>query len=171
MTGAFIIWNPLLLLLARHLPSFFLYSLTTKLVDLLALPSYLSVTLDPLLNATYQWILHLLTSGTWGNRHGRANRQNELKTTTIKTCLGDPGYWMQKLGRELIEASNDDFKRDWAPLFNESLPDHSTNRIQVPEAVTLSGSPQDGEEEDHEMRGWSKWEGLWKPKPIGLIDA
>ena len=198
MTGAFAIWNPLLLQLQVHLHSSFLRDLIITLLTSLKSLSEKSVALDARRDAIYQWIIHILTSKEWGGSPRLIRIQDELKITLMKICLMELGYWTRKVARGVVEASGDDFKRAWGPLFNKAVPAGneaygqpsqtisgrrgSTDVISIPDAVSTSnnriGSANQGSSEiheakgqEHERRGWSKWEGLWKPKPIGVIDA
>ena len=188
MTRAFTIWDPLLVKLTVHLPLKFLRDLIEQLLLTLTLPWHMSAAYEHLRSASHAWILHILTSGVWRGVCQSRKKHDELKRIAIETCLLEPRYWTRKVARELIEASDDNFKRAWIPLFNESLPVGDDKIAEPPppelpiprldptfkskiafregESVTLLG-----DEPGYEEWSWYKWPGIWKPKPIGLTDT
>ncbi|KAL9080365.1 MAG: hypothetical protein Q9157_000821, partial [Trypethelium eluteriae] len=98
MTGAFTIWDPLLLDLASKLPRSFLPILLTCLLGHLNLNVTSNSDDDPdsSREAAHAWILHILTSGTWADVCRRRHDAEELQTLVVRSCLLEPGRWTRK---------------------------------------------------------------------------
>ncbi|KAI9667438.1 MAG: rRNA-processing protein las1 [Bathelium mastoideum] len=192
MTGAFAIFDPLLLRFTDQLLVHFLEDLVTGLSALLTYPSERHIRRDALMDASHQWLLHILISEEWTAIHQGRHDFDDIKTTLIRECFLNPGFWTYRLARELLESSGESLHH-WGPLFNASLPvGDETGRtplrvgselfgeiepLLLPEETsvgeTLAKSEQaedlDGdsaEDEEQERSGWKQWEGDWMPKPI-----
>ncbi|KAL9096885.1 MAG: hypothetical protein Q9165_000849 [Trypethelium subeluteriae] len=210
MTGAFTIWDPLLLDLASKLPRSFLPTLLTSLLDQLT-PSATSgsgLDSDSSHDASHAWILHILTSGAWADVRRRRRDAEELQILVMRACLLGPGHWTRRVAQGVIEEGDEEVRRTWEPLFTESLPvggegesveegesggmisglrgrsiEADSMEVEVEigmesRLLSLTGpgvdlsedeSNEAREEEEQKVRGWKKWEGPWKSKPIGTL--
>ncbi|KAK4899429.1 rRNA-processing protein las1 [Elasticomyces elasticus] len=108
MAGAFTLWDPLLRRLARSQRTF-VRALTESLLAQLAADTAQSSG-SAINEATALWLLHVLELAS------KDARDDDLKACVMRTCCLYPGYWMQMVGRQLLDG-DELLSNDWQDLF------------------------------------------------------
>ncbi|KAF2190262.1 Las1-domain-containing protein [Zopfia rhizophila CBS 207.26] len=124
MDGAFLIWDYLLRKLSYHQWDF-LQVLINRMTSFLNAPSGFWITADPVREAMYQWVLHILTSDEWAQPR-KKNPQKKLLGNMMAQCFTVPTAWNLKLAEALLkdkitQKDGGIFHRTWYPLLEASL--------------------------------------------------
>ncbi|KAF2103879.1 Las1-domain-containing protein [Rhizodiscina lignyota] len=195
MSGAFILWDPLLLKLAlsvrRSLVEFVL-----RMLHILTSPSALVESEDPYKEAISRWIEHVFVSTTWARRRKMSkDGLRQLRTEVVRECTLSSEYWTQALARKLTITGDARFREQWLEVVEANHLEESPREAEGDTQVTLveenlsrddtgdAESSDEGHEEygDHIMAqstfsakdygGWQPYPGIWRPVPIGIVEG
>ena len=195
MTGAFTIFDPLLLHLADDLPQQFLIGLISGLSSTVTRKSGPSSRPENFVEASLKWLLHILTSDAWAAVRQRRHDFGDFKALLMKECLLNPGHWTDRLAHELLDVDDDGSVQDWHPLLEarQSAEDEvggepmqmkvdsqgvmqlhpSLNALSEREYIAEGAQALEGNqlpvEDEGEDLGWKEWEGDWIPQPIRCV--
>lgn len=160
MSGAFLIWNPLL----------------TKLCDVSTLlghlmgamrgsRSMLSTDMDPVKEGLYEWALHVLRSKDW-------SRSPKLIEDTLVQCFSEPTYWNIKLAEALLQDEGTANREQWRAVLeaakNETEAEEGETEIDA-EDMQLGLPVVVKEKVLEKIKGPQKVVGRWKARPIGWV--
>ncbi len=132
MAGAFLLWDDVLKYLTTHLPRFlalFINRATSLLTAFSATANE-----DPIKDALYRWLVHIMLDQIWSGERQRGFAA--LREAVVSHCMLEYTFWGQKLARALIQAADDSFRREWAPVFNAALPLGDEEGMDVDEDET-----------------------------------
>ncbi len=189
MSGAFLIWDPLLLAFSASSPVFF--------TDLLKMVSAEMNTMDRRneeREGMCEWAAHILTSSDW--QIARGEKERILKERILGNCMTELGTWNLRLAEKIVDSMNEEEAELWRAILNASRSEVS-GEVMVIDKVEETKKP--GKDMDVEVRvdalaepvlsvrsspsarsstsietkgkikGPQKVVGLWKPKPIGWL--
>jgi ribosomal biogenesis protein LAS1 len=174
MSGAFLIWNPLLLQ-----PIVPISTLLTHMLNAMNTPSasraMLATEMDPIREAMYEWALHVLRSNEWASL-----RPATLVEDTLMTCFSEPTYWNLRVAEALLGDEDAPNREQWVAVLGAAKADGGEDAD-----VDMDGDVHvvEGEVEAMEqglpvrqvqvlkekIRGPRKVVGMWKPRPIGWV--
>ncbi len=188
MDNALLLWDDLLKGLSNWQPSF-LHIMVEEMALLLVQPSKLDVQFDAYREAIYLWLVHILILEGWA-----AERKQRFTNyaSIVSTCIAGPNHWSLKLAALLVRSSqalHDRFGEIvQLALGRKEHAQEQTGGIEVIKAEVLRFDKAldqvlDNHEFDMDVKsksrrrqsssrdqGWSKWEGSWASKPIGMVD-
>jgi hypothetical protein len=124
MVGAFLLWDGLLIQLAKAFTSFHLH-LITELRGELMNPVQHDSTEDPVKEAICEWMQHILTGKSWQILHEKelVRIQNE----SLKECFLDSSYWSLQLAESVLRVATAAQILEWKPLLDAAQATGSGN--------------------------------------------
>ncbi|CAN9296236.1 unnamed protein product [Alternaria alternata] len=173
MSGAFIIWTPLLRAFCNSVLNF--AGLVAHLTGFMNAPSREMVhpEMDPVREGLHEWALHLLTSKDWAAL--RQTAKNDVVALTLSHCFSDPTFWNLKLADKLLEGSVSN-EKSWRAVLDAARADGTGEKMDVDVQVesierALPVRENEGKEDvvKEKVKGPTKMLGMWKPKPIGWL--
>lgn len=165
MTGAFLIWDAFLFALCKDTLS--KHTLLTHILNAINAPPTSSMlinpTLDPDREGLYEWMLHLLCSGTW-----EQNTTPKLLEDVLGQLFSQPSFWNVKLAGALLDRQDVPNKKQWRDVLDAANKEGEDDSMEV---IEEEGEPMRQEQEtiQQKIRGPTRVIGLWKPKPIGWL--
>jgi ribosomal biogenesis protein LAS1 len=181
MSGAFLIWSPLLLAFCDKSASF--------------LPSLLQVVVQTMNSADGEvsgaekegmcaWAAHVLTSMEWQGARGSKGRA--LREKLLGECLSELGVWNLRLAEMVVDGMGSEGEM-WRMIVEAAQSEGGDSIMVVDETETV----EEKEEAENiqvenivesrpvevvrtvsvkgKIKGPQKIVGLWKPKPIGWL--
>jgi Las1-like len=170
MEGAYLIWDPLIQCLNTNRAHF---------VDALIETLFSSVTtLDSMFpedvlskECAYHWIKHLLGLDSNKRAHGFSNRR---VNAVLQDCLLSPGYWTKKLAADIVSRGECHSSGVWPELV--SVVTSASGERDEQWGVEAKAVGEQMEDvvviEDNaatESGAWRKFEGIWVPRPFGVV--
>ncbi|KAM3423495.1 hypothetical protein BST61_g923 [Cercospora zeina] len=113
LDGAYLMWDGLLRDIVASDYSF-LPALQQSMLEVLAKQESEGTEHDANREATCQWLLHMTDYTASGRQQTAYVRQ------IITTCCMHNGYWMNWLGKRLLDTSGSDFREEYQDLFEAS---------------------------------------------------
>ncbi|RYN42802.1 hypothetical protein AA0112_g1251 [Alternaria arborescens] len=174
MSGAFIIWTPLLRAFCNSVLNF--AGLVAHLTGFMNAPSREMVhpEMDPVREGLHEWALHLLTSKDWAAL--RQTAKNDVVALTLSHCFSDPTFWNLKLADKLLEEGSVSNEKSWRAVLDAARADGTGEKMDVDAHVesierALPVRENEGKEDvvKEKVKGPTKMLGMWKPKPIGWL--
>ncbi|KAF1921382.1 Las1-like-domain-containing protein [Ampelomyces quisqualis] len=164
MSGAFIIWDPVLLALCTAgmvSVSRLLGSLTAAMNAPANASTTMNIDVDPARQGWCEWITHILCAETW------AAHQDALVERVLAECFSDPVYWNVKVAERLLEDGRVAREKEgWLAVLmaakGEGMHVHVDVDVQG-EVATQVKKPKE------KIRGPTKVVGMWKARPIGWM--
>jgi ribosomal biogenesis protein LAS1 len=161
MSGAFLIWDPLLLAFnnASILP---VRSILAHFTAAMNAPpsSMLSTDMDPFKEAMHDWIIHILRAETW--------RASGIVEDTLVACFSEPTYWNLRVAETLLKDGNEVPNREaWGRVLEAAKNEDGDGDVEMGE---VGGPVQEKVIKVKEkIRGPTKVVGLWRGGPIGEV--
>ncbi|OCK74221.1 Las1-domain-containing protein [Lepidopterella palustris CBS 459.81] len=115
MNGAFLLWDDLLRRLSSHQFAF-LRILVRRMIDLMTKPNLLTVTAEPVREAMFEWIVHILTAKEWAL--SRKGVEVMLLEEVMGQCFTSPTPWTSRLAETLIKDRDALFRDTWQPILH-----------------------------------------------------
>lgn len=183
MTGAFLIWNPVLLAFCNS-RMLSVERILEKLMEAMnsSASAMGSSDMDPVKEGWYEWITHILLSDAW-NAHVD---EDKLVKQALTKCFSEPGYWNLRVAERIMEEDGEVRDRDaWGAVLRaargEGVYDGVVGgKMDVDEeAEGKAGGVSGGEvvmqvqdtKAKEKIRGPVKVVGMWKARPIGWIEG
>jgi hypothetical protein len=195
MKAAYLIWDKLLQDLVDRRHNLYI-AIVTRLQAELDSPTQIDPTSDPEKDAIFQWLSHLFTSKKWIHTKGGRSSHESLSAEVMENCLMSPNTWSKKLGKVLLDHSNDVFRQNWTAIYNasfdESLSEEHDQEMESSDYIALdeeddeaisdqdlgmtdyiTGTGIKAENVDLDVHperrnGWKLLDGPWIPRPIGV---
>lgn len=196
MSGAFLIWTPVLRSLSKSQPDF-CQTLIERLIGVTSAPSSVAVAVevDPVKEAMCEWVLHILSSSEWEEvrQHSREpslsgrTQERRMLDNVLSICFTTPTFWTLKLAETLLADGRIQRKESWLAILEAAKNETAIVSEETAEQAALPApsAVEDMEVEDIEValpiseastvatktksRGPQKKIGLWRPQPIGFI--
>lgn len=177
LEGAFLIWDEILKGFSLRL-SGFTRVLATSLLESITKRAASEPRTDVEKEAHTMWLLHIL-----GSDHVSCEAREIIDVEIMKLCCLHPGYWTQRIGREVLQLGGSDLRADWQDLFNaSSIGAADLDDSQVVEVNESALADWRGSEQQLMDQDLSRVEGLedngsrrWKravtslPLPLGVV--
>lgn len=190
MSGAFLIWTPLLLLFSSNSPSFFPALLAIAVEQMNSLDKS-----ETEKEGLCEWSIHMLGSRDW--REARGSKERATREQVLGECMTELGTWNLRLAEGIVRAMDDGEGEMWRMILDASRTEGGESMLidrvekakeatdtkvgmevddeveKVVEAVLAvkeshAKAPKRGEAAER-IQGPQKVTGLWKPKPIGWL--
>jgi ribosomal biogenesis protein LAS1 len=182
MSGAFLIWSPLLVRMSGASKGFL-----AALVE--ALGGVFSTQCDDAAKeAMYEWVVHVLTSADF--TQSRKEAEGDVVQQTLETCFTHVTSWHLRVAEALLKEDGIPDRKLWETLLdaakNESMGKQSDNGAEGSREAKEAERDHDAMEVETEhvtmeprtkahtivkekQCGPSKYVGMWKPRPIGAL--
>ncbi|KAF2997134.1 rRNA-processing protein las1 [Curvularia kusanoi] len=189
MSGAFLVWTPLLLAFAVESASF-----VAELLALVINEMNGEWRREEEREGLCEWAVHALSSREW--QGARAGQERAMREKVLGECMTELGTWNMRLAEGIISGMEDGEAQLWRAILDAGrsevetevmVPDHTRAvqeekdedakmRVEVEVAEPLPAEedvqPVDNAElsdATDKIKGPHKVVGLWKPKPIGWL--
>jgi ribosomal biogenesis protein LAS1 len=167
MSGAFLIWDPILLAF-YHAGIVSVSTILTHLTSAMntSRNSMVSVDMDPIKEGLYEWIVHVLRSETY--------QATGLIEDALTTCFSDPTYWNVRIAEALVQHAGVRDREAWSAVLKAAKDEGVDMDVDVDvdenaDANMEQGGPVQEEEKKEKVGGPVKVIGMWKPRPIGWM--
>lgn len=184
MSGAFLIWTPLLLAFSTASPSTLpISTVLDRLFENMNASvsrTMADIELDPAREGMSDWILHIVSSAEWQAAHSRAAPR--LVEDTLARCFFEPTFWNLRIAEKLLVHEDVPNRKHWKAVLEAARSeddmevDHTdSDKMEVEvDDDNNDGMPVLKDTEfvktgKEKIRGPRKVVGLWKPKPIGWL--
>ena len=184
MSGAFLIWSPLLLKFCAKNPWFF-----QSLLDMVLKGMNGTHTRDEEREGMCEWAAYLLCSSDWAGVRGK--RERGLREKVLGECLSELGVWNLALAQKIVHSMGNEGEM-WQMVLEAARSEVGDSMMELHKAEGLA---KETEIEDvfesrpaqsvragsakavvveaaamkEKSKGPQKVVGLWKPKPIGWL--
>ena len=149
-------WDPLLKSISAHQKPF-LTLLVQEMTFRLVAPSRLDISTDTHREAMVGWLEHLLVDKDWA---GIRKRSGVDGSQVISTCFQCPNLWTAKLSKSLVSHSG---FQQIKTIFGREVAALDAPRSNEPDSL------DEGNMATQDLGGWHTIQGIWTPRPIGLI--
>jgi ribosomal biogenesis protein LAS1 len=181
MSGAFMIWTPLLLAFSTASPSVLS---TSELLDPLfeamntsaVSRAMVDLELDPVREGMSEWILHIISSMEWQTARSRASPK--IVEDTLIRCFSEPTFWNLRIADKLLRTDDVSNQTHWQAILDaarnedamelDHATDPSAEGTQIDMDAINEGMPVVKTDKE-KIKGPRKVIGLWKPMPIGWL--
>ncbi|KAL6151571.1 rRNA-processing protein las1 [Exserohilum turcicum] len=181
MSGAFLIWTPLLLAFSTGAWSeprvLSVHVLVERLIQKMNSDGQTTVDpeRDPVKEGLLAWALHVITSDSWApaRRHSSDHGTHEQ---LLARLFSAPSFWSLRMAETLLEAGHVTNVESWRAVLAAAREDDSVSQTMhvdvdsIAEAMPVGQA--DGEWKDKEkekVQGPVKLLGMWKPRRIGWM--
>jgi ribosomal biogenesis protein LAS1 len=165
MSGAFLIWDALLLAFAQssNLPA---PTIVTHLATLMNKSSsaMISTDIDPVREGMHDWVLHILRSEAWA-----AHQSSRTIEDVLTTCFSDPTHWNLRVADSLLKEKNVTNRESWRAVLQAAKSEASGEEMEVDIEEIEQAMPVRQEKPREKIKGPTKVMGIWKAKPIGWL--
>jgi ribosomal biogenesis protein LAS1 len=165
MSGAFLIWDPLLLAFAQstNLPA---PTIVTQLATSMnrSPSTMISTDMDPVREGMHDWALHILQSEAWA-----AHQSSRTIEDILATCFSDPTHWNLKLAEALLKEKDVANRDSWRAVLQAAKSEASGEEMDVDIEEIEQPMPVRQGKPKEKIRGPTKVMGMWKAKPIGWL--
>ncbi|EUC46235.1 hypothetical protein COCMIDRAFT_93388 [Bipolaris oryzae ATCC 44560] len=192
MSGAFLIWTPLLTALCTSstLP---LNALITRLLDHLS-PFKVSSTHyhhtsttpdseNPIKEAIYTWLSHMLTSSDWASARRIAASAEKLHEEALVRIFSAPCFWACKLAEALLDKGDVANAEAWRAVLDAARGEGEgegeeeggemdvdvEDEVEVESIAAALPVRRVGGDMQKKIQGPVKVLGMWKARPIGWL--
>lgn len=165
MSGAFLIWDPLLLAFAQsaNLPvPTILAHLTARMNK--STSAMISTDMDPIREGMYDWVLHILRSDAWA-----AHQSSSTIEDTLTTCFSEPTHWNLRIAEGLLKEKNVPNRDSWLAVLEAAKHEAGGEEMGVDIEEVEQAMPVRQEKPKEKIRGPTKVLGMWKARPIGWL--
>ncbi|KAF1355830.1 Las1-domain-containing protein [Lizonia empirigonia] len=170
MSGAFLIWSPLLLAFCAKSPNCF-HSLLDKVVGEMSNAEESSEAQG---EGMCEWAAHMLTSSEWA---GVRKNERAIREKVLGDCMTELGVWHLRLAEKVVDAMGEEGALWRAILHAEHIKGTKMDaEVEVENTLetlplslskpSLASGPSEIKEK---IIGPQKVIGLWKVKPIGWL--
>ncbi|KAF2264800.1 Las1-domain-containing protein [Lojkania enalia] len=183
MSGAFVLWTPLLAHLSASLPSSFLERIAKRMFCVLNLPprEMADATENAIREAICEWLLHITS-----HAHTHLSGSEKFMECVLEMCFTQPTEWTLRLAESILEregvrdhgfwwrllevARDEDMQVEGerAPGERASLISEINNMDVGEMEFSTSVSKQQGAAQRKQRGPWKKI-GLWRSQPIGMV--
>ncbi|KNG47839.1 Las1-domain-containing protein [Stemphylium lycopersici] len=181
MSGAFLIWTPLLLAFSSNssseTPVLPVNTLFDHLIEHMnshsATQAMVNPEMDPVKEGMHDWIVHLLTSKDVASARGLAAHQTVEEL--LSRLFSSPTFWNLKVAEKLLEGRDVSNKELWGSVLDAARGEGSvTEDMEVDvesfeKALPVREGGGRASEVQEKTSGPTKVMGMWKPKPIGWL--
>lgn len=122
MSGAFLIWTPLLLTFSLHSPSL-PPALLTHMMDTMNAPTGTNIDTDPTREGMCEWLVHILCSDEWKATHTTEKALQDI----LMRCFSAPTYWNLKLAARLLQDKTVPGRDMWIAVLAAAGGDDNNN--------------------------------------------
>jgi ribosomal biogenesis protein LAS1 len=183
MSGAFLIWTPLLLALCTS-STLSIKSLVIHLLEHLSVSRVNSGTYeadDPVKEGLYTWLLHILTSSDWTPARQVSVSAEKLHRDILVQIFSSPSFWGLKLAEALLDEGNVAGTESWRAILLAARDDDGDGGEMQMQAASMhvdvdSQSIKDAlpvrriaVSHEEKIKGPVKVLGMWRPRPIGWL--
>ena len=186
MSGAFLIWTPLLLSFSASNPSFL-----TDLLKLVVGEMNNTDRRNEEREGMCEWAAHMLTSTDW--QIARGNKERAMREKVLGDCMTELGVWNSKLAERVVDGMDEGESELWRAILDASRSGADGEVMVLDEAEEIKETEKDIEVEvekivkplpvdvakpmevsgpsqvEEKIKGPQQVVGLWKPKPIGWL--
>lgn len=188
MSGAFLIWNPLLLSFAASSPQLF-----ADLLKMVVQEMNRTNRRTEEREGMCEWAAHILTSADW--RSARGGKEKTMREKVLGDCMTELGTWNLRLAERIVESMGEKEGELWRAILDASRGETDgeamvVDRIErkgkkdknlevevsaeqtvapLPDVRTAQAAEHPESSAVERMKGPQKMVGLWKPKPIGWL--
>src|SRR5690242_9507875 len=188
MSGAFLIWNPLLLSFATTSPQLF-----ADLFKMVVQEMNRTNRKAEEREGMCEWAAHILTSADW--RSARGSKEKTMREKILGDCMTELGTWNLRLAERIVESMNEKEGELWRAILDASRGETDgeamvVDRIEqegnkekklevavsaeqtvepLPDVRTAQAAEHSDSSAVEKIKGPQKMVGLWKPKPIGWL--
>lgn len=182
MSGAFLIWTPLLVAFCTS-STLSINALVTRLLDQLSVfkvSSHHDSIVDsdnPIKEAMYTWLLHILTSSDWApaRRVVAVSAEKKMQEEVLVQIFSGPCFWGLKLAEALLDKGDVASAESWRAVLvaarSEGEVEGDDMELDVEAESITAALPvrrtENGSQE--KIQGPVKVLGMWKSRPIGWI--
>ncbi|PSN66077.1 Las1-domain-containing protein [Corynespora cassiicola Philippines] len=184
MSGAFLIWTPLLLALCSSSPTF-LPRLLAALTRAMNTPRPASVArpeLDPVRQGMCEWVVHVLSSAAWRGVVRGSGSGGAVADEVLGRCFTAPSYWNVRLAGLVLEKEGaatglgKAAREGWRDVLEVACVEEEDGEGMDVDFEGADGDVAGAVEEVRQselvegmVSGPQKRIGLWKPRPIGAL--
>lgn len=189
MSGAFLIWNPLLLSFAASNSPFF-----GDLFKMVVQEMNCADRRVEEREGMCEWAGHMLTSSDW--RSARGSKEKTMREKVLGDCMTELGTWNLRLAERIVDSMDEGGGELWRAILDASRSEvdgepmvvdkaeerkekEKTKRVEVRVEKVVEPLPvgstacaaetSEPSEVEEKIQGPQKVVGLWKPKPIGWL--
>lgn len=178
MSGAFLIWSPLLLEFCARSPTFFA-SLLEMVLD--AMNGADADASEAEREGMCRWAAHMLVSTEWQSARGSKGRATREKV--LGDCFSEPGVWNLRLAEMVVGGMGEEGEL-WRMVLEAARSDTGDSMVVDEEVAEMGDVDEKIEADEGEVEEVvesrpvdvvskitrpQKVVGPWKPKPIGWL--
>ncbi|KAH3974252.1 hypothetical protein HBI56_089260 [Parastagonospora nodorum] len=165
MSGAFLIWDPLLLAFCQSavIPSSTLLAHFTAAMNK-PLSAMISTDMDPVREGMHDWAVHILSSETWQQHLASNSVEN-----TLTTCFSAPTYWNLRIAEALLKDEDVPNRESWVAILEAARNEASGEEMEVDVDGIEQAVPVRQGKPKEKIKGPTKVVGMWKARPIGWL--
>jgi ribosomal biogenesis protein LAS1 len=165
MSGAFLIWDPLLLAFAQstNLPAPTIVMQLTALMNKTS-SVMISTDMDPVREGMHDWVIHILQSEAWA-----AHQSSRTIEDVLTTCFSEPTHWNLRVAEALLKEKDVTNRESWRAVLEAAKSEASGEEMEVDIEQIEQAMPVRQQKPKERIRGPTKFMGMWKAKPIGWL--
>jgi ribosomal biogenesis protein LAS1 len=160
MSGAFLIWDPLLsrsIVPAAALLTHMLGAMNTAG----AARAMMATDMDPVREAMCEWVVHVLQTEAWGGG---------LVEATLAECFSAPTYWNLRVAEEVLRGGDVEGREMWVAVLEAAKAEGEEMDVDDDVEGIEQGLPvRQGKKSKEIVKGPQKMVGMWKARPIGWV--
>lgn len=182
MSGAFLVWSPLLLSFSAASASFFadLFKMVVEEMNNVDRR-------DEEREGLCEWAAHMLGSTDW--RDARGSKERTMREKVLGDCMTEPGRWNLRLAGRIVDSMDPGEGEMWRAILDAGQSEVEGEVMVVDESEETDITEKSVEVEvrvgkvieppawsektlelsEKKIKGPQKVVGLWKPKPIGWL--
>ncbi|KAH7139173.1 Las1-like-domain-containing protein [Dendryphion nanum] len=178
MTGAFLLWTPLLVALATEVPGHVNTFLQVLMQSISTPPTQAqaqewtgtadTVANDPLREALHAWVIHIATAAAWKGvrveEGSRDMRGQNLVEKVLESCFVEPSGWNLRIVEGVLGGGDIKNRGFWERLLRAARGEESGEEGERKEEREM-----DVDDVGEKLRGPQKKIGLWKRQCIGAL--
>ncbi|KAH6642178.1 Las1-like-domain-containing protein [Boeremia exigua] len=188
MSGAFLIWSPMLLSFSTLSPAFFTELLKTIIREMTSTDRR-----NEEREGMCDWAAHILTSADW--QAARGSKERTMREEVLGDCMTELGRWNLRLAEKIVDSMDEGESELWRAILDASRSEvdgevmaiDKTEGIETEKVMRVGGSEEkvvelppmvelaklvqvrEPSETKEKITGPQKVVGQWKPTPIGWL--
>ncbi|KAI4683761.1 uncharacterized protein J4E84_006599 [Alternaria hordeiaustralica] len=183
MSGAFIIWTPLLRAFCLDSGVLHIKTLVEHLMRAMnatspAARAMMNPEMDPVREGLQDWIVHVLTGEEWAGVRGGGAAERKVVEEVLGVCFSEPSFWNLKVAEKVLDMGSEVVDQGlWRKVLEAARAEGAGGEemdvdVDVEEIEkALPVRRNDGKEDQvkEKIKGPTKVLGMWKPRPIGWL--
>ncbi|KAH6876026.1 Las1-like-domain-containing protein [Alternaria rosae] len=183
MSGAFIIWTPLLRAFCLgggvlHIKTLVEHLMRAMNVSSPAARAMMNPEMDPVREGLQDWIIHVLTSEEWARVRGGGAADRKIVEEVLGICFSEPSFWNLKVAEKVLDKGSEVVDQGlWRAVLEAARAEGGEGgkmdvdfdgEVEV-EGIERALPVRKNEGKEEKIKGPTKVLGMWKPRPIGWL--